>query len=74
MDTPREEHDKQEQKFILIDLDGTIADFELEILNRYKKKHPDKRYISLEERTLSPSVAAHYDHVGLEGQIMKVFK
>lgn len=35
---------------ILIDMDGVIADFDREFLQRWRKRHPDKFYVPLEER------------------------
>lgn len=35
---------------ILIDMDGVIADFDREFLQRWRTRHPDKFYIPLEER------------------------
>lgn len=35
---------------ILIDMDGVIADFDEEFLKRWRRRHPDKLYIPLEER------------------------
>lgn len=37
---------------ILIDMDGVIADFDTELLQRWRTRHPDKLYIPLEERNL----------------------
>lgn len=37
---------------ILIDMDGVLADFDTEFLQRWRTRHPDKLYIPLEERTL----------------------
>lgn len=36
---------------ILVDMDGVIADFDQEFLQRWRTRHPDKLYIPLEERT-----------------------
>jgi len=36
---------------ILIDMDGVIADFDREFLQRWRTRHPDKFYVPLEERT-----------------------
>ena len=36
---------------ILVDMDGVIADFDQEFLQRWRKRHPSKFYIPLEERT-----------------------
>jgi len=36
---------------ILVDMDGVITDFDKEFLERWRKRHPDKPYIPLEERT-----------------------
>jgi 5'-nucleotidase len=36
---------------ILIDMDGVIADFDGEFLQRWRKRHPDKLYYPLEQRT-----------------------
>jgi len=36
---------------ILIDMDGVIADFDREFLQRWRDRHPTKSYIPLEERT-----------------------
>ena len=36
---------------ILIDMDGVIADFDREFLQRWRTRHPEKFYIPLEERT-----------------------
>lgn len=36
---------------ILVDMDGTIADFDQEFLQRWRKHHPDKFYVPIEERT-----------------------
>ena len=36
---------------ILIDMDGVIADFDQEFLRRWRERHPEKPYITLEERT-----------------------
>lgn len=35
---------------ILVDMDGVIADFDQEFLQRWRRRHPDKLYIPLEER------------------------
>ncbi len=35
---------------ILIDMDGVIADFDREFLQKWRTRHPDKYYIPLEER------------------------
>lgn len=37
---------------ILVDMDGVITDFDGEFLQRWRKRHPDKFYIPLAERTL----------------------
>jgi 5'-nucleotidase len=37
---------------ILVDMDGVIADFDQEFLQRWRKRHPDKFYIALENRTI----------------------
>lgn len=37
---------------ILVDMDGVIADFDQEFLQRWRKQHPDKFYIPMEKRTL----------------------
>jgi 5'-nucleotidase len=36
---------------ILIDMDGVIADFEREFLQRWKARHPTKFFVPLEERS-----------------------
>lgn len=36
---------------ILIDMDGVIADFDTEFLQRWKQRHPDKPYVPLEARS-----------------------
>jgi 5'-nucleotidase len=36
---------------ILIDMDGVIADFDGEFLQRWRERHPEKFYIPMEERT-----------------------
>ncbi|HJX05299.1 MAG TPA: 5'-3'-deoxyribonucleotidase [Candidatus Nanoarchaeia archaeon] len=36
---------------ILVDLDDVLADFEKSFLDNWRKKHPDKLYVPLEERT-----------------------
>lgn len=36
---------------ILIDMDGVLADFDKEFLQRWRTRYPDKFYIPLEERT-----------------------
>lgn len=35
---------------VLIDMDGVIADFDKEFLQRWRKRYPEKPYISLNER------------------------
>ena len=35
---------------ILVDMDGVIADFDQELLMRWRERHPDKSYVPLEER------------------------
>ena len=35
---------------ILVDMDGVIADFDQELLMRWRARHPDKPYVPLEER------------------------
>ncbi|MCB0844691.1 MAG: 5'-3'-deoxyribonucleotidase [Bacteroidetes bacterium] len=35
---------------ILVDMDGVLADFEGSFIKKYRKKHPDKRFLKLEER------------------------
>ncbi|MCC6500456.1 MAG: 5'-3'-deoxyribonucleotidase [Anaerolineales bacterium] len=35
---------------VLIDMDGVIADFDKEFLQRWQNRHPDKAYIPLNER------------------------
>ena len=35
---------------ILIDMDGVIADFEVGFLNHWRRSHPDKPYVPLEQR------------------------
>jgi 5'-nucleotidase len=35
---------------ILVDMDGVIADFDQEFLQRWRKRHPDKFYIPVENR------------------------
>ena len=35
---------------ILVDMDGVIADFDSEFLQRWRSRHPDKLYIPLEAR------------------------
>jgi hypothetical protein len=57
---------------ILIDMDGVIADFELEILNRFKRRYPDKKHVPLEERTQSFYVQEEYNKRGLDGAAVKV--
>jgi len=37
---------------ILIDMDGVIADFDQEFLQRWRDRHADKFYIPVEERTV----------------------
>jgi Uncharacterized protein conserved in bacteria len=37
---------------ILIDMDGVIADFDGEFLQRWRERHPDKFYIPLEKRSI----------------------
>src|SRR3989338_7837741 len=37
--------------FILVDMDGVVADFEKGFLEQWKKIHPDKQGIPLEQRT-----------------------
>lgn len=37
---------------ILVDMDGVIADFDGEFLQRWRTRHPDKVYYPLEQRTL----------------------
>lgn len=36
---------------ILVDMDGVIADFDQEFLQRWRKRHPDQFYIPVEKRT-----------------------
>src|SRR5258706_16109929 len=36
---------------ILVDMDGVLADFETAFLTQWKQRHPEKPYISLEERS-----------------------
>ena len=36
---------------ILVDMDGVLADFDAEFLQRWRGRHPDKLYIPIEERT-----------------------
>ena len=36
---------------ILVDMDGVIADFDGEFLQRYRRRHPDKLYYPFEQRT-----------------------
>ena len=36
---------------ILVDMDGVIADFDQEFLQRWRKRHPEKFYIPVEART-----------------------
>ena len=36
---------------VLVDMDGVIADFDKEFLQRWRNRHPDRLYIPLEERT-----------------------
>lgn len=36
---------------ILIDMDGVIADFDKEFLQRWRERHPEKLYVPLEQRT-----------------------
>lgn len=36
---------------ILVDMDGVIADYDGEFLQRWRGRHPDKFYVPLEERT-----------------------
>ncbi len=35
---------------ILVDMDGPLADFEQEFLNRYREQFPDKPYVPLDKR------------------------
>lgn len=35
---------------IILDIDGVLSDWEGEFLNRWRKTHPDKKYIPLENR------------------------
>jgi 5'-nucleotidase len=35
---------------ILVDMDGVIADFDQEFLRHWRKRHPDKFYVPVEER------------------------
>ena len=37
---------------ILVDMDGVIADFDQEFLQRWRKRHPEKFYMPLEQRTV----------------------
>lgn len=37
---------------ILVDMDGVVTDFDGEFLQRWRKHHPEKFYIPIEERTL----------------------
>jgi 5'-nucleotidase len=41
-----------EKRIILVDMDDVLADFEKGFLVEWRKKHPDKMYIPLEERTV----------------------
>lgn len=36
---------------ILVDMDGVLADFDREFLQRWRMRHPDTFYVPLEERT-----------------------
>lgn len=41
---------KMERETILVDMDGVLADYERGFLDEWRKRHPDKSYIPLEER------------------------
>ncbi len=36
---------------ILVDMDGVLADFDAEFLQRWRARHPNKLYVPVEERT-----------------------
>ena len=37
---------------ILVDMDGVIADFDQEFLQRWRNRHPEKFFIPVEKRTV----------------------
>jgi uncharacterized protein YkvS len=72
MEAHKGKKEKVSKKIVLVDLDGVMANFESEILARFKERCPDKPFVPFEERDCF-YVAENYQKLGYDYQTIQVF-